>query len=98
LAIGYGESIPNKVIVYIQADYDLLTTYQGYIAEAELILAGFKSRLPANDFETKREMLDYTIAGILVETQGRGNHKTAGLTIAYKVGNVAVIPFPNGGE
>jgi hypothetical protein len=78
LAIGYGESIPNKVIVYIQADYDLLTTYQGYIAEAELILAGFKSRLPANDFETKREMLDYTIAGIWLKPKAGAITKQQG--------------------
>ena len=82
----------------IQAEHDLLITYQGYIAEAEKILGAFKARLPVTDFESKREMLEYTIGGILVETSGTGNHKRADLTIVYKVGNVAVIPFPEGGE
>ncbi len=43
-------------------------------------------------------MIEYKIGGILVDPSGRGRHKRANLTIAYKVGKVAVIPFSNGAE
>ena len=55
-------------------------------------------RLPANTFAEMREMVEYTIGGILVETSGKGKHKRADFTIIYKVCNTAVIPFPNGDE
>jgi site-specific DNA recombinase len=83
----------RQMIQSIQTQQDLIETYTQYLNEAEKILAGFRSRLPVDDYAGRREILEYMIGGLVIETRGIGRKKQAYVYFSFKIGKVAVLPF-----
>lgn len=71
----------------MQAQYDLSQAYEAQYRNARTLLTQLQNRLEEiereGDTQTKRQVIELLVAGIHVETAGKGRNKKAEITVTY---------------
>src|SRR6266545_1742593 len=86
---------PRATLDALQIQQDLTEACEAHVQEAQMMLASLREKLArieeVNDLEQKREIIEFLVAGVRVDTEGTGRRKRARITITYRMGRLHTV-------